>query len=210
MEQDQIIEFLKEVEAFKTCERDCKTTSPDRAESDAEHSWHLALFLMLLEDHLDKLDMAKLLKLAVIHDLPEIYAGDTNPYRGNTADKEQREMKAARRLFAMLPEPLGQRLLDLFNEYVDQETIESQIVKAADKLMPLVQNICTNEIYSSYRSLSVGIHEVKAYMDKYFPPKSILRPFYRTLLTDADVEEVFYKSGSPGSAGNDVLDKTTC
>lgn len=192
MEHDRIINFLKEVETFKTCERDCKTSCPERAESDAEHSWHLALFLMLLEDHLESIDMAKLLKLAIVHDLPEIYAGDTNPYRGDTAGKEIREKEAAQRLFALLPEDLNQRFTAIFQEYVDQETIESQIVKAADKLMPLVQNICTNETYSSYRNLNVDIQEVKAYMDKYFPSQSILRPFYKTLLTDAEAEEVFY------------------
>lgn len=93
MEIEATINFLKEIEKFKTCERTCQTTRDGRAESDAEHSWHLAVFLILIENKLDNIDFAKLLKIALIHDLPEIYAGDTNPYRGDTNNKEEKEKK---------------------------------------------------------------------------------------------------------------------
>ena len=74
MDVEATIDFLKAVEAFKTCERTCHTTRAGRAESDAEHTWHLAVFLMLLENELKHVDFAKVLKMALIHDLPELYA----------------------------------------------------------------------------------------------------------------------------------------
>jgi len=192
MECKQIINFLKQVETFKTCERTCQTTSMNRAESDAEHSWHLAMFLMLLEKDFENIDFAKLLKLALIHDLPEIYAGDTNPYRNNTENKEKNEKIAAKKLFAKLPVAIGNELSSLFHEYVKQKTIESKIVKSADKLMPLIQNLCTNGIHSSYRKMKVSYKEVKEYMDRYFQSDSILNDFYDELLSEATAEGVFH------------------
>ncbi|VVS93641.1 HD domain-containing protein [Desulfoluna spongiiphila] len=192
MEYDQIIAFLKEVETFKTCERTCRTTRTERPESDAEHSWHLALFLMLIEDELEGVDRMKLLQLALIHDLPEIYAGDTNPYRGNTDDKEENEKKAAKKLFSQLPAALETKLSGLFAEYMAQETAEAKVVKSADKLMPLIQNLCTNKTHSSYRKLSVTHEEVEAYMGPYFQSGGMLKMFYDKLLTEAREDGVFH------------------
>lgn len=189
---ESTINFLKEIEKFKTCERECRTTRAGRAESDAEHSWHLALFLILLEDELGDIDFTKLLKLALIHDLPEIYAGDTNPYRGNTTAKEENEKKAAAKLFSMLPESSSTNLNALFKEYIDQESPESRIVKSADKLMPLIQNLCTNDRHSSYRKLKVEYGEVLEYMGKYFSG-GILEQYYRRLLSEARDSGVFSK-----------------
>lgn len=191
METASIIEFLKEIEKFKTCERDCRTTRLERAESDAEHSWHLALFLMLLEDAFEHIDFAKLLKMALIHDLPELYAGDTNPYRSDTTNKEENEKKAAVQLFSKLPAALGNRLAALFDEYINQESDEARIVKSADKLMPLIQNLCTNQQHSAYRTRNVTYEEVVAYMDPFFPD-GLLKEFYRRLLSEARHHGVFY------------------
>jgi putative hydrolase of HD superfamily len=190
MEIDSIINFLKEIEKFKTCERVCQTTSIGRAESDAEHSWHLAIFLILLENEFESIDFGKLLKMALIHDLPEIYAGDTNPYRGDTDDKEEKEKNAAVKLFSMLPESASKSLYSLFDEYINQKSVESRIVKSADKLMPLIQNLCTNEHHSSYRKLNVEYQEVLEYMNKYFSG-GVLEKFYNNLLSEAYERGVF-------------------
>lgn len=193
MDLDALIEFMKTVEAFKTCERDCHTTAEGRAESDAEHTWHLALFLMLLEKDLGDVDMAKVLKMALVHDLPELYAGDTNPYRDDTSDKAEKEKKAADKLFAGLPAPRGESLHALFDEYMAQQTPEARVVKAADKLMPLIQNLCTNDRYSAYRKRGVVLAEVQAYMDPFFTD-GVLLALYRKLLRQADEAGVFAAS----------------
>lgn len=193
MDIQSIIDFLKEIEKFKTCERECHTTRTGRAESDAEHSWHLAIFLILLEREFENVDFSKLLKLALIHDLPEIYAGDANPYRGDTTNKEAHEKKAAKKLFSILPEQLAKQLESLFDEYIKQESLESQIVKSADKLMPLIQNLCTNDQHSSYRKLKVEYTEVVAYMEKYFSG-GVLENFYGRLLSESQKNGVFFKT----------------
>lgn len=192
MVPDNIISFIKEVERFKTCLRTCRTTAPGRTESDAEHSWHLALFLLLLRDRLPGLDLERALSLALIHDLPEIYAGDTNPYRGDSSTKARDEAKAAEKLFGPLPEPEGPRLAALFQEYQDQESLEAKAVKALDKLLPLVQNLCTNPEYSSYRRLKVEFPEVKEYMEPFFGSQGIIRELYNRLLEEARTKGVFH------------------
>lgn len=190
---EQTISFLKEVEQFKAVTRTCQTTAPNRAESDAEHTWHLVMLLMTLENELHGVDFTKVLKLALIHDLPEIYAGDTNPYRDNADNKEEAEQLAAEKLFALLPKDVESSFMALFQEYETQETIESRIVKSADKLMPLIQNLCTNESYSSYRKLDVPYNEAKSYLDAYFQPDGVLTELYGKLLTEANQQGVFHE-----------------
>ncbi len=193
---ESVLGFMKEIETFKTCERTCRTTEKGRGESDAEHSWHLAVFFILLENEFEDIDSAKVLKMALIHDLPEIYAGDTNPYRGDTTDKEEKELKAADTLFSKLPSPVAGSLKALFDEYIKQKSLESRIVKSADKLMPLIQNLCTNDHHSSYRKLKVTYAEVKAYMDPYFSG-GILESLYQRLLREACEKDVFWETREP-------------
>ena len=192
MNNEAVVDFLKEIEKFKTCERTCRTTDTTRAESDAEHSWHLATFLLLLEDELPEADFPKVLKLALIHDLPEIYAGDTNPYRSDLTNKEANEKAAADKLFNMLQSTHKLKFKQLFEEYINQTTIEARLVKSADKLMPLIQNLCTNNEYSSYRKLEVDYQEAKEYLDKYFQTGGVLKQMYENLLQEAKAKGVFY------------------
>jgi putative hydrolase of HD superfamily len=191
MEIDPLINFLKEIEKFKACERTCQTTGISRAESDAEHSWHLAVFILLLEKEFTHLDFLKMIKMALIHDLPELYAGDTNPYRGNTIHKEENERKAAEQLFGNLPVEIANDFSSLVDEYLKQESAESKIVKAVDKLMPLIQNLCTNDAHSSYRELKVRYEEVVEYMGPFFSD-GLLNTFYARLLSEAKRNGVFF------------------
>ncbi len=192
MIEDKTIAFMKEAQQFKTILRTCRTTLPERHESDAEHSWHLALFVILMRDDLKDLDFERLLELALVHDLPEIYAGDTNPYRGDGSNKAEEEAASARRLVAILPEKEEERMHLLFQEYNDQTTPESRTIKALDKLLPLIQNLCTNERYSSYRELEVTVDEVKEYMEPFFPRNGMLRKLYLRLLNEAEAKGVFH------------------
>ena len=76
---------------------------------------------------------------------------------------------------------------------IAQESLESRIVKSADKLMPLIQNLCTNEHHSSYRKLNVEYREVLEYMNKYFSNDGVLKKFYQKLLSEANKNGLFFK-----------------
>src|SRR3989344_203846 len=132
---DKILSFLQEIEKYKTIEREMFTSNLNRVESDAEHSWHVAMFLLLFEKELpENLDMKKMLKLALMHDLVEIYAGDTFAFdKEKQATKKEREFKSARKLFSQLPEDLNKEFMGLFDEYEEAKTSEGKIVKSFDK-----------------------------------------------------------------------------
>jgi putative hydrolase of HD superfamily len=135
------INFLKEIEVFKTIKRTCKKSSSEH-ESDAEHSWHLAMAVLTFESEFpNTIDKNKLMKLALTHDLIEIKTGDFNPYEDNIKLKKELENNL--------------QIYQLIEEYEVQETLESKVVKKIDKLMPLIQNITTIPNYSAYQKSKV-------------------------------------------------------
>jgi putative hydrolases of HD superfamily len=140
---DTLLEFLKEIEKLKLIERKVFVSNKKRYENDAEHSWHMAMFVMLFEKELLKdIDITKMLKMSLIHDLVEIYAGDTFFFdQEHHKTKKDRETKAAKKLFGILPDDLKKEFNDIFNEFEEKKTKESIFVKSFDQLQPMLQNI---------------------------------------------------------------------
>lgn len=145
MEQriDQQLKFLLEVDKMKNIMRRSLIYSGTRLENDAEHSWHLALMAMVLYETVDqeKIDLCRVLKMALVHDLIEIYAGDTFAFdEAGYQDKAQRETAAAYQIFGMLPEDQGCELRALWQEFEDMETRDAQYAAAMDRLQPFLSN----------------------------------------------------------------------
>ncbi|MGX7826348.1 HD domain-containing protein [Actinokineospora sp. 24-640] len=136
------IRFIVEIDKLKTVLRRSTLLADDRRENDAEHSWHLAMMVPLLAEYSDEpIDVGHTVELVLLHDLIEIYAGDTFLY--DTAaqhDQEEREQAAADRLFALLPEDQATRLRALWDEFEDRKTAEARFAKAMDRLQPLLLN----------------------------------------------------------------------
>lgn len=138
----KLIKFTKTIDQTKKIERVIYLNYGNRKENDAEHSWHLAMFLLLFEKEYRGYDFCKVMKLALTHDLCEIYAGDTFFFSPTRNDgKKERELKGAKKLFKDLPKDLAKEYLDLFLEYEEGKTKEAKIVNAFDKLQPMMQNI---------------------------------------------------------------------
>ncbi|WRS28478.1 HD domain-containing protein [Oscillospiraceae bacterium MB08-C2-2] len=140
------LHFLIEVDQMKNVLRQTLLADGSRRENDAEHSWHFALTAMLLYEYAQdsRVDLSRVIKMALIHDLIEIYAGDTFAFdiQGNQ-DKEARERVAADRLFALLPPDQGQEIRSLWEEFDAMETPDSQYAAAIDRLQPFVNNSVT-------------------------------------------------------------------
>ena len=140
------LRFLVEVDQMKNVLRQTLLVDKSRRENDAEHSWHFALMAMLLSEYADgsKVDFYRVLRMALVHDLIEVYAGDTFAYdkKGNE-DKEEREKKAADKLFGMLPEDQGKEIRDLWEEFDQMETPDAQYAASIDRLQPLINNYMT-------------------------------------------------------------------
>jgi putative hydrolase of HD superfamily len=136
--------FLREADKLKNILRHSRLTFADRRENDAEHSWHLALAVMILSEYADPgLDVLRTLEMVLIHDLVEIDAGDTIAYADSAAKAAQakRERAAAERLFGLLPADQGTRLRALFEEFEARRTREARFARALDRVQPILHNV---------------------------------------------------------------------
>ncbi len=138
----QQINFIVEMDRLKAVLRQNRTPSAMRRENTAEHSWHLALMGLILEDQSSEpVDRAKVLGMLLLHDVVEIDAGDTFAYdpEGH-ADKTAREEAAADRLFGLLPNDQRDELRSLWNEFEAGQSPEARLARALDRLQPILLN----------------------------------------------------------------------
>ena len=140
------IKFLVTVDEMKNILRMNLLADGSRRENDAEHSWHFAVVAMILEEYAaENVDIERVLKIALVHDLVEVYAGDTFAYdTKGYEDKEEREKQAADKLFGMLDSVQGAEMRALWDEFEEMETAESRYANAIDRIQPLVLNYMTN------------------------------------------------------------------
>ncbi len=137
------IEFLLTIDRLKQIVRRNYLVDASRFENTAEHSWHLGVMAMILAEHANQpIDTAKVVKMVLIHDIIEVEAGDTFAYdEKGYQDKAEREQKAARNLFGLLPEDQAGEMIRLWEEFEDSDTPEAQFANALDRLLPLLQNV---------------------------------------------------------------------
>lgn len=135
--------FIAEADKLKNIFRQSYISDQSRRENDAEHSWHLCLMAITLIEHANdpSLDLLKILRMVILHDIVEIDAGDTYIYdEAAKADQEAREQAAADRLFGLLPEDQGAAFRALWDEFEAGESPEAQFAKAIDRLHPMFLN----------------------------------------------------------------------
>jgi putative hydrolase of HD superfamily len=141
------IEFIVAIDKMKQITRQNIVIGTDRNENDAEHSWHLAMMAILLAEHAAEkdIDISHVVKMVLIHDLVEIYAGDTFCYdEKGYEDKAEREQKAADRLFNILPADQAQEIMKLWQEFEEMKTPEAGFAASLDRFQPLLLNYNTN------------------------------------------------------------------
>lgn len=136
------IRFITEIDKVKNIFRQTYLADGKRKENDAEHSWHLALAAVLLKEHMkEDADLGRVMTMVLIHDLVEIDAGDTYAYdTEGAATKREREVKAADRIFGILPEDQGTYLRELWDEFEAYETAEAKYAHLLDNFQPLMLN----------------------------------------------------------------------
>lgn len=136
------IAFALEIDKEKNIFRQTHLSSNGRNENDAEHSWHMAIMAYLLREYAnDKIDIAKVMLMCLIHDIVEIDAGDTYAYDSEGLKTQKaREDAAKERIFSILPEDQKTEFTALFDEFEAIETAESKFAHAMDNLQPLILN----------------------------------------------------------------------
>ncbi|MFW9918374.1 MAG: HD domain-containing protein [Candidatus Thorarchaeota archaeon] len=140
------LEFILEIDKLKRIMRQTLLTVDRSHENDAEHSWHIALMTLLLSEYSTEsnLDIQKVIKMVLIHDIIEIDAGDTFCYDYKAGkDKKERELVAAERIFTILPEDQAQDFRDVWDEFEEMQSSEAKFAAAMDRLQPLLLNFNT-------------------------------------------------------------------
>ena len=140
------ISFIKEIDKLKYITRRTKLFNSYRHENDAEHSWHLAMMAIVLAEHSNKpVDVLKVVKMVLIHDIVEIDAGDTFIYdttKSHTNTEE--ELLAAKRIFGLLPPEQAAEFISVWEEFEAGDTDEAKFARSMDRLEPLLQNSSNN------------------------------------------------------------------
>lgn len=137
------IEFIVEIDKLKRIFRQNVVIGTERNENDAEHSWHLSIMAILLSEYSVEKDinLLKVIKMLLVHDLVEIDAGDTFCYDEKAnEDKKEREDKAAQRIFGILPPDQAQEIMELWTEFEELKTPESRFAACLDRFQPLLLN----------------------------------------------------------------------
>ncbi|MEN8907972.1 MAG: HD domain-containing protein [Clostridiales bacterium] len=136
------MKFIIEIDKLKSIFRQNYLIDSSRRENDSEHSWHLSMMVITLADHFENIDVCKTVKMVLIHDLVEIYAGDTFAYdESANIGKEQREKESAKKLFSLLPRNQSDKYIKLWYEFEDMTTSESVFANIVDRLQLLLLNV---------------------------------------------------------------------
>jgi putative hydrolase of HD superfamily len=160
--QKQLI-FCQEIDKLKQIFRRTYVLDGTRTENDAEHSWHLAVMALLFAEYAetDHLDLLRVVKMVLLHDVIEIDAGDTYLYDAHASqDKAEREFRAADRIFALLPGDQAQEFRCLWEEFEGRVTPEARFAALLDRLQPLIHNYVTKG--TSWKEHGVTGAQVKA------------------------------------------------
>ncbi|MEH6831457.1 MAG: HD domain-containing protein [Sulfitobacter sp.] len=140
---DQQIAFLNEADKLKSVVRATELCDNSRYENSAEHSWHLTLYALVLSDQAGPdVDINRVIKMLILHDLVEIDAGD-NPIFGeyDAAQVEAQEKIAADRIFGLLPKDIAATLRPIWEEFEAAQTPSAQFAKSLDRFQPPMQNL---------------------------------------------------------------------
>lgn len=183
------IEFLKEVDKVKNVFRQNFLADGSRYENDAEHMWHFALTAMTLEEYSNrKFDLNRVIKMALLHDIIEIYAGDTYAYDEAAKETQHiREMEACEKIFGILPEEQGEEFKKLFLEFEAMETDDAIFAAACDRVQPFILNFYSGG--ASWLEHGVYADQIRKRMQ---PIKAVMPEVYEFI--EERIEEAKAKS----------------
>ncbi len=137
--------FLFEIDKVKDIFRQSLVVNGKREDNDAEHSWHMALVALTIKEYFQgEVNLERSLKMILIHDLVEIYAGDTPAFGEVRPDKADDELKAAVKLFSLLPDDQKDEFLNLWLEFEECESNEAKFANVCDRYQGFMQNLTSD------------------------------------------------------------------
>lgn len=175
---EQQMKFILEIDKVKNVFRQTYLADGNRKENDAEHSWHMAIMAFLLKEYTqEEVDIMRVVLMVLIHDLVEIDAGDTYAYDlDGLQTKREREVKAAERIFGLLPKDQEEQFRELWDEFEAYESAEAKYAHMLDNFQPLMLNdaldgkswkehkVKKSQIYSRNAKTMEGSEKIWEYM----------------------------------------------
>lgn len=179
------IAFMLELDKMKNLYRQTYVLHEDRKENDAEHSWHIAILAFMLAEYSNQpVDVFKVMKMVLLHDVVEIDAGDTFCYDAEGyKSKAEREEKAAQRIFGLLPNDQKDEYYSLWREFEDSETADARFAAVLDRIQPLLLNYTRNGI--SWKEHDIKMEQVLDRNKEYFKDSEELGELIQFIINDA-------------------------
>ena len=197
---EQQITFVMELDKLKSVIRQTRLVNGKRKENTAEHSWHAALAALVLAEYADEpVDVLRVAKMLLVHDIIEIDAGDTYAFDdAANVDKAEREQQAAARLFGLLPDDQGAELRALWDEFEAMTTPDAKFANAIDQIMPLLHNM--HGVGGSWLEHNPPLEKVLARTERRIKPISAeLWAYTQALLMRANQAGWLSSSSAAGS-----------
>ena len=139
---EKILNFIVEIEKLKDIHRKTRPVGLNRYENSAEHSWHVCISALMLKDYAnEEIDINRVIKMLLIHDLGEIDAGDTIIYSSETQEIKNKEAEGIKRILKILPENESKKYLELWHEFEAGETPDSKYARSIDRVPPILHNL---------------------------------------------------------------------
>lgn len=186
------LRFVTEIDKLKGILRQTPLLDRSRKENDAEHSWHLAMMACVLADYAAaEVDMLRVIRMLLIHDIVEIDAGDTFLYDTSAAaeSQEEKEQAAADRIFGLLPEAQAREFRALWDEFEAHESADAQFARAMDRTQPFLHNFLTEGMM--WRQHGVQPDQVRKRMSIIADGSPILHDLVRRLIDEAEARGYF-------------------
>jgi len=186
------IQFIIEIDRLKQVYRQTYLTDGSRFENSVEHSWHLAMMVLVLSEYTNdgNLDLFRVMKMVLIHDIVEIDAGDTFLYDDDLLkNKKERETNAADRIFNLLPTDQAESFREIWDEFEARKTREAKFAAALDRLQPMLHNVITKG--KSWRQHGVKKNQVERKGCHMKEGSAVLWEYALRLLESAEAEGYF-------------------
>jgi len=153
--------FIREIDKVKSIYRKSKTFSGEKYENDAEHSWHICMMALVLSEYSNEaIDIYKVIKMLLVHDIVEIDAGDTFLYAENRDEVFEKEKASAERIFGLLPKEQYEEMMNLWLEFEEKKSAESKFAGSVDRIQPMLANYLNQG--STWRENNVKADQVYA------------------------------------------------
>ncbi|MGV0025130.1 HD domain-containing protein [Phormidesmis priestleyi] len=193
------LQFIVEIDKLKHVLRQTVLMNKSRRENDAEHSWHLAMMAIVLSEYAaQEVDLVRVLKMVLIHDLVEIDAGDTFCYDEQGAETQaDRERQAADRIFGLLPSDQTGELRSLWEEFEAKRTSDACFAAALDRIQPVLHNYYTQG--GTWKKAGVTVDKVRKRIAPIAQGAPILAQFVDELIQDA-VEKGYLRTETPAES----------